>query len=82
MNSRQENEMPEQNSAHELSDEMLVKVVGGLSEYRGDHDHGYGGRGWGRGHGWGRGYGHDHDHGHGGDRWHHRGHHGLLDGLI
>lgn len=76
MNSRQENEMPEQNSALELSDEMLVKVVGGCSEHRGGDDHGHGGRGRGWGHG------HGHDHGHGGDRGRHHRHHGLLGGLI
>ena len=76
MNSRQENEMMGQNGTLELSDEMLVKVIGGCSEYRGADGHGHGGRGWNRGHG------HERDYGHGGDRWHRRGHHGLLGGLI
>lgn len=80
MNSRQENEMLEQNSALELSDEMLVKVVGGLSEHRGGDGHGHGGRGGGRGHG--HDHDHGHGHGHGGDRGHRHGHHGLLGGLI
>lgn len=79
MNSRQENEMIEQNSAVELSDEMLVKVIGGCSEHRGDDGHG--GRGGRGGRGWGRGHDHDRGHGHGGDR-HHRGHHGLWGGHI
>lgn len=74
MNTRKENETIEQSHAIELSDETLLKVVGGNGGHGGyDYNH----RGHDHDHGHDRGHGHNHDR-----RWYLHHHHGLFHGLI